>query len=210
VTILYIETNFLIAIAKGQDAQAEILISQPPPSVRIFIPNICYIEAISVFKIEKQARESFSKEMEKKIIEARRDLSSNYALSLCRNLEQAIIDNQSLLNDIENRMSRAIDQRITQIESIYLENNILQNICQSMLTQPETLLIKNDIMDNVILQCIFEHSNRCYPQAIKAFISGNSRDFDQPEVREALRNAGIRYFTNTQHFLSWLNSRSSS
>ncbi|HLP88239.1 MAG TPA: PIN domain-containing protein [Nostocaceae cyanobacterium] len=208
-TILYIETNFLIAIAKGQDAQADILISQPPPSVRIFIPNICYIEAISVFKIEKQARKSFEDEMRKNIKEARRDLSSNHALSLCRSLEQAIIDNQSLLNDIENRLSRAIDRRTTNIKCIDLDNGILQDTCQSMLTQPETLLIRNDIMDNLILQCILAHANS-HIQEKKAFISGNSKDFDQPEIKEALQNAGIRYFTNTQHFLGWFNSRSSS
>jgi hypothetical protein len=77
-----------------------------------------------------------------------------------------------------------------------------------MLIQPETLLIKNDIMDNVILQCILDHA-QSHPQEDKAFISNNSKDFGKPEVKEVLRNAGIKYFTITQDFLNWFNSRSS-
>lgn len=210
-TILYIETNFLIAIAKGQDPQAGFLISQPPNSVRIFIPNICYIEAISVLKKERQARRSFNDEMDKKLREARRDFSSNHARSLCRNLEQAIIDNQSLLNDIENRIANAMDRSQSHARSIFLDNAILQDTCRDMLTQPETLLIRNDIMDNLILRCIVHHATlpTAPPTGEKVFISNNTNDFNQPQVQEALHNAGIRYFTMTQHFLNWFNSRSS-
>lgn len=205
-TILYIETNFLIAIAKGQDSQADLLISNTYPSVRIFIPNICYTEAVSVFKVDKQARLCFEDEMKKKIIQAKRDLSSNHAQSLCRNLEQAIIDNQSLLNDIKYRLSNAINFSVNGID---LEQNKLQNVCKSMLNEPEILLIKNDIIDNVILQSILDHA-QLYPQEDKAFISNNSKDFGKPEVQNSLRNAGIKYFTMTQQFLDWFNSRSSS
>ncbi|MEA5617802.1 PIN domain-containing protein [Cronbergia sp. UHCC 0137] len=207
--ILYIETNFLMAIAKGQDSQAENLISNPPNSIRILIPNICYIEAISVFKIEKQARRSFAEEINKKINEARRDLTSSHAQSFCRYSEQAIIENQSLLNDIELRLANAIDRGNAKTRSIYLENDILQDNCRSILTQPETLLIRNDIMDNLILQCILIHASS-RPETEKVFISNNTKDFGKPEVREALRNAGIRYFTMTQNFLEWFNSRLSS
>lgn len=204
-TILYIETNFLIAIAKGQDLQADLLISNPDPSVRIFIPNICYAEAVSVFKIDKQARLCFQEKMKQEIIQAKRDLSSNHAQSLCRSLEQAIIDNQSLLNDIKYRLYNAINFSVNGID---LEQNKLQNVCKLMLNEPEILLIKNDIMDNLILQSILDHA-QSHPQEDKAFISNNSKDFYKPEVQDALRSTGIKYFTITQHFLNWFKSRSS-
>ena len=207
-TILYRETNFLMASAKGQDSQAETLLSTPPHSVRILIPNICYIEAISVFKIEKQAKLSFEKEMNSKIREARRDLTSNHAQSFCGHLEQAIIENQSLLNHIQSRLDNVIEREISKARSIYLDSDGLQDICKSILTEPETLLIRNDIMDNLILQCILNHANSHYGEE-KAFISSNSKDFGTTEVRESLDNTGIRYFTMAQHFLDWFNSRSS-
>lgn len=214
-TILYIETNFLIAIAKGQDPEAKNLLDNPPNEVRIFIPNICYVEAVSVFKIEKQVRESFKTEIEKKIKEARRDLSSLHAQSLCRNLDQAKIDNDSLLNDIQYRLSSAIDGGTSQAKSIFLPDDQLQNTCRIMLTQPETLLVKNDIMDNLILRCILNHADshsqekKAFISDNKAFISDNKEDFGKPEVKEALRNAGIKYFTKAQYFLKWFNSSSS-
>jgi hypothetical protein len=66
------------------------------------------------------------------------------------------------------------------------------------LTEPEDLLIKNDIIDNLILQCIISHANASSSSVEeKAFISGNSKDFDTPEVKEALRSVVIRYFAIT-------------
>ncbi|MBE9054647.1 PIN domain-containing protein [Sphaerospermopsis sp. LEGE 08334] len=204
-TILYIETNFLISIAKGQDAQADNLLYHPPRYLKIFIPHICYIEAITVYKLEKQEKLNFKRDMELKIREIARDQTSNYAPLLVQSLQQAIITNDGLLNDIESRLNNAIN---THIKIINVNFNNLKNICQSMLIQPETLLIRNDIMDNLILQSILDHA-QLHPQENKAFISNNTKDFDQPEVKEALRNAGIRYFTMTQHFLNWFNSSSS-
>jgi rRNA-processing protein FCF1 len=207
VTILYIETNFLMAIAKGQDPEAENLLYNPPNEVRIFIPNICYVEAVSVFNIEKQAIKSFKTEIEKKIREARRDRSSANAISLISNLEQAKDDNDLLLDDIQYRLSSAIDGATSQANSIFIPDVQLQNTCRIMLTQPETLLVKNDIMDNLILRCILNHADS-HHQEKKAFISDNKEDFGKPEVKEALRNAGITYFTKAQYFLQWLNSSS--
>lgn len=203
-TILYIETNFLMTIAKGQDTRADNLLYNRLRSLKIFIPHICYIEAITVYKLEKQEKLNFKKDMELKIREIARDQTSNYAPLLVQQLQQAIITNDGLLNDIESRLTNAIN---TRINIINVNFNNLKNICTSVLTQPEILLIKNDIMDNIILQSILDNA-QLYPQEDKAFISNNSKDFDKPEVRYALRNAGIRYFTITQHFLDWFNSRS--
>ncbi|MBE9219349.1 hypothetical protein [Dolichospermum flos-aquae] len=203
-TILYIETNFLMTIAKGQDTRADNLLYNRLRSLKIFIPHICYIEAITVYKLEKQEKLNFKKDMELKIREIARDQTSNYAPLLVQQLQQAIITNDGLLNDIESRLTNAIN---TRINIINVNFNNLKNICTSVLTQPEILLIKNYIMDNIILQSILDNA-QLYPQEDKAFISNNSKDFDKPEVRYALRNAGIRYFTITQHFLDWFNSRS--
>ncbi|MBD2142057.1 hypothetical protein H6F39_11980 [Anabaena sp. FACHB-1250] len=208
-TILYIETNFLMSIAEGQDPQADLLLFNPPPSIQIYIPNICYIESMAVFKQKKQAITNFTKIMNERRREARRDLSSNHAQSLAVNLDQAIIDNNYLLNDLDTRLSSAIDRQQAKSKCIYLENHILQDTCSAILTQPGQMLVNNDLMDNLILRTIIHHATLpTSPRQEKAFISNNTKDFDKPEVKYALRNAGIRYFTMTQHFLDWFNSRS--
>jgi hypothetical protein len=203
VSILYIETNFFMSIAKGQDRQAENLLYHPPNSLQIFIPHICYIEAITVYKLEKQEKLNFKRDMQLKIREISRDETSNYAPLLIQQLQQTIITNDDLLNDIEYRLSNAINARI---KIININFNTLKNTCNSMLIHPETLLIKNDIMDNLILQSILDHAHS-HPEEEKAFISGNTKDFGKPEVQNILNNAGIKYFSNTKNFLGWLQSQ---
>ncbi|HYW21640.1 MAG TPA: PIN domain-containing protein [Nodularia sp. (in: cyanobacteria)] len=204
---IYIETNFLMAIAKGQDLQASVLLSNPPNSVEILIPSICYIESICTYKIEENNCLQFQQEMRKKIRELARDQTSVHAHSFLGHLEQATIENICLINDIKSRLDNAMENLRTKAKIIDLHNDGIRNICQTMLTDPETLPIKKDIMDNLILQCILNHANECRYE--KVFISNNTNDFDTPQVRKALRQAGIRYFTMTQHFLDWFTSRSS-
>ncbi|BAY28427.1 hypothetical protein NIES2107_02560 [Nostoc carneum NIES-2107] len=207
--ILYVETNFLMAIAKGQDLEAENLLRSLPQSIRIFIPNICYVEAINKWEKEKYYVQEFEKELNKQINNSERDLTSPNAHSFLTYLEQTRILNKSLLNDIQSRLFNAIDVLLKKAEIINLDTNIIRNISEAAIIQPETLLIKQDIIDNLILQCIISHGKNSYPTDKKVFLSGNSKDFGKRDVKQALKNAGIKYLTNTQDFLAWLNSQSS-
>lgn len=205
--ILYIETNFLMAVAKGQDLKAVDLLQDIPSSIRIVIPDICYIESLTTYKIDKRKRLDFQEEMDKQIKELNRDKTSDYARLFMGNLGEARINNELLINDIQDRLFTTIDQLLNNSELINLNKSLIQNIAETTIFQTEAWLVKNDIMDNIILQSILDHA-QLYPQEDKAFISNNSRDFGKPEVKDALRNAGISYFTITQHFLDWFNSRS--
>ena len=205
--ILYIETNFLMAVAKGQDLKAVDLLQDIPSSIRIVIPDICYIESLTTYKIDKRKRLDFQEEMDKQIKELNRDKTSDYARLFMGNLGEARINNELLINDIQDRLFTTIDQLLNNSELINLNKSLIHNIAETTIFQTEAWLVKNDIMDNIILQSILDHA-QLYPQEDKAFISNNSKDFGKPEVQYALRNAGIRYFTITQHFLDWFNSRS--
>lgn len=205
--ILYIETNFLMAVAKGQDLKAVDLLQDIPSSIRIVIPDICYIESLTTYKIDKRKRLDFQEEMDKQIKELNRDKTSDYARLFMGNLGEARINNELLINDIQDRLFTTIDQLLNNSELINLNKSLIQNIAETTIFQTEAWLVKNDIMDNIILQSILDHA-QLYPQEDKGFISNNSKDFGKPEVQYALRNAGIRYFTITQHFLDWFNSRS--
>ncbi len=62
-----------------------------------------------------------------------------------------------------------------------------------------------DPTDNLIYCCILRHA-RLNPQSAvkKAFVSGNSKDFDQPELVAPLKKAGVSYFRSTANALGWL------
>jgi hypothetical protein len=52
--ILYVETNFLMGIAEGQDPQAEDLLRNTPNSVRLATPSICFVEALTTLEQEEK------------------------------------------------------------------------------------------------------------------------------------------------------------
>ncbi len=206
--ILYIETNFLMTVAKGRDLEAEKLLQNISPSIRIAIPAICYVEAINTYRIDKQSKLKFQAEIEKQINEAMRDKTSVHSKSLLVSLEKASIENLLLLNDVQNRLSSTIDLLLENAETINFQNSIIQEICSQVFLETETLLIKNDLMDNLILQSIIDHATQ-HSEDQKAFISGNTKDFGKQNVQQILNSAGIHYFSNTKNFLGWLESQSS-
>lgn len=198
--ILYIETNFLMSIATGREEEADNLLATTPPSVQIAIPSICCMEAVSAFEDERKRRNRFTGELENQISQLERDLTSPYASSLLSLLRQSRIENKELLNDIERRLFNAIAQLATKAEMIALTPEILQESLNA------TLLPK-DPTDRLILHSILNHA-RLRSTEVKAFLSGNTKEFDNLEVRNVLREAGVeKYFARTRDFLSWLQSQ---
>ena len=60
--------------------------------------------------------------------------------------------------------------------------------------------------DNFILCNIIENAS-VHPSEVKAFLSGNHRDFGTQVVRKALEAAGIeKYFAEARNFLGWYGS----
>ncbi len=204
--ILYIETNFLMAVAKGRDLEAGQLLRNLSPLIRLAIPAICYVEVINTYRIDKQNQLKFQAEMEKQINEAMRDKISIHADLFKVSLERASIENLLLLNDVQDRLSEVIELLTENSEMINFDNNIIKDISNKIFIETETLLIKNDLMDNLILQCIVSHANQ-HPNNQKVFISGNTKDFGKKEVQEILNSATIKYFSNTKNFLGWLESQ---
>jgi len=206
--ILYVETNFLMTVAKGQDTQADTLLQNTPPSVHLAVPAICYIEVLSIWEKEKEYSQQFRKELDKQINDSARDNTSPHAKSLLFYLEQSNLANKRRLNDIQNRLSQAIDQLLIKAEMITLTAEIVREISETTLIKPETFLIKNDLMDNLILHCVIGHA-RLHPIENKVFLSGNNNDFGKQAVQGALRDAGIsHYFSRTEAFIGWLESQS--
>ncbi|NET01844.1 MAG: DUF4935 domain-containing protein [Sphaerospermopsis sp. SIO1G2] len=205
--ILYIETNMIMAIAKGRDLEAEQFLLNSPSSIHIVIPAVCYIEAINTYRKDKEYQLKFQAEMDKQINESIRDQKSIHAKSFSRHLQKASIENTLLLNDIQNRFSEIINLLIENAENINFNSGIIKVISDQVLQEKETFLIKNDLIDNLISQSILDHANQ-HPNDQKVFISGNTKDFSKQNVQETLNGADIQYFSTTKNFMGWLESQS--
>ncbi len=200
---LYIETNFLMSIATGRDSQAYNLLSTPPSSVRIAIPSICCMEALSALEDELKRRNRFENELNLQISQLRRDVTSPYAKSLLFHVRQSVVENRGLLNDVRERLFQALDQLAAKAEIIPLTADMLQ-------TSLNTAFFEKEPTDNLILYSILKDAS-VHPTEVKVFLSGNVKEFGALDVQQPWRDAGVeQYFRTTESFLGWLNSQSTS
>jgi hypothetical protein len=160
------------------------------------------MESFSALEDEVKRHNYFKQQLENKITEADRDLTSQHARSLFLKLGQSKIDYEKRRNDIELRLRESIEQLSQNAEMIDLTANIIQESLNAT-------IIAKDLTDNLILHCILSHA-RLRPTETKVFLSGNVKEFGKlPEVQDALREVGItKYFSRTEDFLGWLQSQS--
>lgn len=198
--IVYVETNFLMSVAMGREAQGENLLSAAPGFVSVAIPSGCYMESFSAFEDEQQRRNSFRAELDRQIVQLRRDITSKNAGTLLRRLEESRIANDELLDDVQTRLFQLVDRAGPVLVQIPATASVLGSAVSTMLIPDPT--------DNLILHSIIDHANR-HPAARKALLTGNSKDFDTPDVQTALAAVGIgKPFRTVSSVLGWLGSLS--
>jgi len=202
VATLYIETNFLMSIATGREAEAIMLLRDLSSSVQLVIPSICYMESLSALEDELKRQNYFKEQLSRQISETKRDVTSEQVASLSFHLEESLIYYRNRIDEIKFRLREAIYMLSRNAEMIVLNTEIIE-------ASLNTTIIGKDPTDNLILHCILSHA-RLRPTETKVFLSGNVKEFRKlPEVQDALREAGItKYFSRTEDFLGWLQSQS--
>jgi rRNA-processing protein FCF1 len=201
VAIIYIETNFLMSITTGREAEAIMLLRDLSSSVKLAIPSICYMEALSALEDELKRQNYFKEQLTRQVSETKRDVTSEHAASLSLYLEESLISYRYRVGEIKSRLREAISLMSRNSEMIALNPEIVESSLN------ETL-IEKDPTDNLILHCILSHA-RSHSTETKVFLSGNVKEFGIPEVQDVLREAGItKYFSVTKNFLGWLQSQS--
>ncbi|WP_442949660.1 PIN domain-containing protein [Nostoc sp.] len=191
--IIYVETNFLMSIAQGQDSQAQELLQNIPSSLRMAVPSICFVESLTTLEQEEKYNLDFLGKLDIQINQAERDNSDNARLLLFR-LEQSRTSFLERNNEVKERFDIAFNQLISKSEMITLSTGIFQGTLNRE-------IFDKHIIDRVILECIIFHAG-LHPNEKKLFLSANSKEFGRREVIEVLRDSGIQYFNKTQNFLA--------
>jgi hypothetical protein len=199
VAILYVETNMLLSVATGRDPEANELLVNPPHRVRLAVPQICCMEALSVLDEERRRRKRFTNTIQEQVVQLKRDLTSVHARTLQSHLEQALVANERLISEIATRLFDAFDQ-IAQVADLIA-------LSPESLTGSRRNVLIPDLTDNLILHGILEHA-RANPADVKVLLSGNRKDFGTDSVRDALQAAGInKYVPEAKQFLGWYRSQ---
>lgn len=198
--ILYVETNLIMSIAKGQDAEAEDLLLNIPSAISIAIPSICFLEARMTLQQEEKYNQDFISKLIMQISEAERDVTSEKARSLYAQLQQSRVSFLERINDTKNRFKFAYDKLTNNAEEIPLGITAIQDSIERGILEDKHLI------DKIILECIIHHA-RLHPNITKAFLSFNTKEFSQRNIVQLLQDTGIRYFSKTTNFLGWLQAQ---
>ncbi|MGK7901382.1 MAG: PIN domain-containing protein [Hormoscilla sp.] len=198
--ILYLETNFIMAIAKGRDGLVENILQNPPDDLTIAIPSICLMESLVAWEREQKRSQSFRQAVAIEINEAKRNQLLQDSQSVVDFLQQSINAYEKLLVDLENRFKNVFEIFKNQVELIHPKIEDIQLI----FAQP---LLKNskERRDDFILRCILDHA-QANSEETKAFFSENIKPFGQSDVRESFREVGITYFSKIENLQGWLSS----
>ncbi len=183
-----------MGITKGRDVEAQNLLLNTPTSISIVIPSICFFEAQMTLIQEEKHNKAFFDSLNIQINEAERDKTSENARLLYARLEQSRASFQDTIDDTKQRFDFAYNQLATKAEEIPLQLSVIQDSLQ------RNILLEKHFVDKIILECIIQDA-RLHPDRMKVFLSSNSQEFGQREIRDIFRDAGILYFSKTQNFL---------
>lgn len=198
--ILYLETNFILAMAKGQNGLADNILQNPTEDLTIAIPSICLMESLVAWENQQKRSKSFIQSVRIEVNEAKRNVRSEDARSVVEFLDRSVVTYENLLVELDNRFEDVLEILKNRVELIEPK---IENL-QSTLREP-SLSKKSERRDDFILQCILDHASS-NPDKTKAFFSENSKQFGQPVVRNVLTERGIRYFNNLENLQGWLQS----
>lgn len=194
---LYIETNFLMSYASGRDPSAVRLVQDRPASVRCVMPACCIMESLSCLEDQRKLYRGRGDLYSRDAKEAARSLASPETLDLSRHLRAAQESAARAFINFETRFMEVVE-RFTDGMSVELlatrPGRYLAGFAVSEALDPTDQLILATILDDA----------GTYPEAEKALLTENRRCFfDDPEVRQAIAGAGLRYFASAGNFLQW-------
>ena len=203
---VYVESNFVMEQALQQeqceacDRIAELASSG---TITLVIPSFSLAEPHQALALKKKTRNRLSNELRTQIVEIGR--SRQY---------RGILDNFAALTSVL-------------IQSGEEQRDGLQNTIRSLLTTAEVVPLDAEILlrastlesklgmsgqDAIVLASVLRHLQATSPLE-SCFLSRNSRDFDDPGVRDELDRFGCRYFaqfeTALHHIVERVRSKGS-
>ena len=168
--IVYIETNPIIAAVMGQDPCVDDLLSTPAEVLRLAVPTVCLMEAITAFDRKRNERNGLKGALDGQLSQVGRSLEIGAALRLTELLTHARAMNDDLLTELHRRLETYLLRVAGRAEMI----DLVADDLGYALDLAELLRLGR--ADALILTCILAHARRS-GDARKGFISGNVRDF---------------------------------
>jgi hypothetical protein len=193
VATLYIETNFILSFASGQDADAGQVLELPAPH-KLAIPAVCFMEALSALQRKISELNSYIGELDRWEKDLRRNNTSAIARSILQHNQQTKFRAGELINEMDARTAEGIERLCASAVVVPVETATVLDSLRRRHMRQQT--------DNLILHSVLADArSRVGP---KALLTGNTRDFRDPKVAALLTSAGIVFHSTPAGALGWL------
>ena len=157
--ILYVETNFVVGVAKGQDPEGGRLLEEDDDWVTLVFPTVCFMESFSVLNSEKKQWGKFHEGVKDRVRELRRNKTAPLAAQLADDLEQSGLRGDALLREFEGCLRENVYRLSEDAELIAAEHDIVKE-CLLNDGQDDPTGYLDDPTDNLILCSILWHARR--------------------------------------------------
>lgn len=196
--IIYLETNSIMAIAKGRNKELEDFIYHANDNLKFMIPSICLMETLVAIEREEKRTQSFAQSAKIEINEAQRSKEITDAHFFANYLKISLIDYDNIMINFRKRFLNILAYFKTHGELI--ESNIA--MLEKTFDQP-FLQGKNERRDDFILQVILAHAENNLTQS-KVFFSENTKEFGNSNLQQTFASLNINYFSNVSNLKAWL------
>ena len=206
--IIYLETNSIMAIAKGRNKELEDFIYRrldnlKSETLKFVIPSICLMETLMALEREEKRSQSFFQTIHIEMNEGKRNQELTKSQSFVSFLESSLIDYDDILTDFRKRLFQILEYLNQHGELIEPRIKMLENTLSNPL-----ITGKNSRRDDFILQVILDHAKNQNNSSIpQVFFSENTQDFGGANIQQVLASAGISYFSKISNLLGWLNQQ---
>lgn len=187
--ILYVETSLPMSAAMGRDPDALRLLQNFPPRHTLAVPAACLMESLSAHQRERSNYYDVANRLRQQANQLLRDRSSAAAAAMMARLREAAIEADRLQNDIQSRLVAVLDELTRRATVIPTDPFMFAASLQAQHLRQMT--------DNLILHTILAHAAADTAGQPKALLSGNTNDFNDPQIRALLSGAGIAELWST-------------
>lgn len=187
-TWLYVETNFVLelAFAQGQAAHcAKLLDLAEAATFALGIPAYCLAEPFETLGRRHKDRRALQEQLQQEL----RQLGHT-------------ADYADAVQEVDTATELFIRSRVDERERLEEVTKRVANIAEMIPMSADTLGNAFDVssrldlslQDSLVLSSVVQHQR--YLSDVGIFVTRNSKDFDDPDVRQLLTDAGCKLETN--------------
>ena len=118
--LIYVETNWIVGAVMGQDPGAEDLLALSADRIKIALPDVCVMEAISAFDWKRGDRNKLRAELDRQLAQLQRSIEIPVAQRLSKQLTEADFTNAEFLSDLFKRLDDYLFRIAQRVELIPL------------------------------------------------------------------------------------------